>query len=204
MTGGGAIARLITHRTSAKQRRLAMYQISRALYRSIVRRGAHRRRVRSRRQLPEDPRGVRGDGLPARHRPLLLRVSGAHPVPRDPLVLPVVAQTRVYRIIEEHLNGLARRFADDPELVFALTGHRMRGRAWARKGRPCGRRLGRHGYCPSHKHLAGRLRRLEGRPDDPMHRRRMMTRSVSKCCATTASQQRMLHRQTSEPHRDDH
>jgi hypothetical protein len=131
-----------------------MYQISRALYRSLV----HEVAV-------EDSRGhgdIRRKLLEACeatvHRLATDRFYFAHPARtlfRDiRWCFPVSAQPRVYSIIDEQLSVVAERFAEDPELVFALTGHRMSCRAWARKGRPCGRRPGRDGYCPSHKHLA--------------------------------------------------
>jgi hypothetical protein len=131
-----------------------MYQISRALYRSIANE-----------VIVEDASG-RGDN---RRKILAASEATVYRLATDRVYFarpgrtlfreirwcfPVVAQTRVYRIIEEQLNVLAERFADDPQLVFALTGHRLRCRAWARKGRPCERRPGREGYCRSHKHLA--------------------------------------------------
>ena len=67
---------------------------------------------------------------------------------------PVSAHPAVLAIIAAYLDELAERFADDPELVTQLTGTRLQCRAWARKGRPCGRRPRRNGYCPSHQHLA--------------------------------------------------
>ena len=131
-----------------------MYQISRALYRSLVADVA-----------VEDNPGhgdIRRRLLEACeatvHRLATDRFYFAHPARtlfrEVRWCFPVAAQPRVYSIIDEHLNAVAERFAEDPELVFALTGHRMSCRAWARKGRPCGRRPGRDGYCPSHKHLA--------------------------------------------------
>jgi hypothetical protein len=131
-----------------------MYQISRALYRSLVDEvtvedGSGRGDIR-RMLLKACEATV--------HRLATDRFYFAHPARtlfrEVRWCFPVVAQARVYRIIDAHLDVLAQRVADDPELVFALTGHRIRCRAWARKGRPCRRRPGRDGYCPSHNHLA--------------------------------------------------
>ncbi len=131
-----------------------MYQISRALYRSLID------------EVTVEDRPGNGE---IRRRLLEACEATVHRLATDRFYFarpartlfreirwcfPVAAQPRVYSIIDEQLNVVAERFAEDPELVFALTGHRMSCRAWARKGRPCGRRPGRDGYCPSHRHLA--------------------------------------------------
>jgi hypothetical protein len=129
-----------------------MYQISRALYRSLVDqipiddgRNDHRRKV-----LEACEATV--------YRLATDRFYFAHPARtlfrEIRWFVPIFAHGRAYRIIDEQLKLVAERFADDPELVVELTGHRITCRAWSRKGRPCGRRPGRDGYCPSHRHLA--------------------------------------------------
>jgi hypothetical protein len=131
-----------------------MYQISRALYRSIVD------------EVPVDDPSGRGDN----HRKVLEACEATvyrlatdrfyfkHPARtlfrEIRWCFPIGAQTRVFRIIDERLSVVAERFADDPDLVFELTGHRVACRAWIRKGRPCERRPGRDGFCPSHRHLS--------------------------------------------------
>ena len=115
-----------------------MYQISRALYRSLID------------EVTVEDRPGNGE---IRRRLLEACEATVHRLATDRFYFarpartlfreirwcfPVAAQPRVYSIIDEQLNVLAERFAEDPELVFALTGHRKSCRAWARKGRPCG------------------------------------------------------------------
>lgn len=67
---------------------------------------------------------------------------------------PLAAQQHVYRKVERHLQLAGSLFASDPNVLYALTGHRLECRAWVRKGRPCRRPPRAHGYCASHQHLA--------------------------------------------------
>jgi hypothetical protein len=131
-----------------------MYQISRALYRSLVdeliadgrtRGGEKRRTVLDACEATVLRLATDRAYFPHPARTLFREIRWC---------FPVSAQARVYRIIDEHLKVLSERFASDPGLVFALTGLRMRCRAWARDGRPCARPPGSDGYCPSHRHLA--------------------------------------------------
>jgi hypothetical protein len=116
-----------------------MYQISRALYRSLV----DEVTVEDRPGHSEIRRKLLEACEATVHRLITDRFYFAHPARtlfrEIRWCFPVAAQPRVYSIIDEQLNGVAERFAQDPELVFALTGHRMSCRAWARKGRPCER-----------------------------------------------------------------
>jgi hypothetical protein len=137
-----------------------MYQISRALYRELAD------------DIIEEP--VRAPGAPT-NRQLVLRACEAaiHRLATDRfyfarpartlyreirIYFPMAAQHRVYRTVERHLRVAGSVFASDPKVLFALTGHRLECRAWARKGRPCRRPPSANGYCGSHQHLADDVR----------------------------------------------
>ena len=133
-----------------------MYRISRALYRDLVD------------DIIVEP--GRAPGVPTNRQLVLLACEAAIQrlatdrfyFARPALSLyreiriyfPLAAQQRVYRTVQRHLRLAASVFARDPKLLFALTGHRLECRAWARKGRPCRRPPSVNGYCASHQHLA--------------------------------------------------
>jgi len=130
-----------------------MYQISRALYRSLAR------------ELPDGPPVAQSDHqrlLEACERAVQRLATDRFYFSRPARALfreirwyfPRSAQHRVYRIVEHRVGSIAALFARDPQLVFDLTGHRLECRASTRKGRSCQRRPRGNGYCPSHQHLA--------------------------------------------------
>jgi hypothetical protein len=130
-----------------------MYQISRALYRSLAG------------ELPDGPPVAQSDHqrvLEACERAVLRLATDRFYFSRPARALfreirwyfPRSAQRRVYRIVEQRMGVIATLFARDPQLLFDLTGHRLECRASTRKGRNCRRPPRGNGYCPSHQHLA--------------------------------------------------
>jgi hypothetical protein len=132
-----------------------MYQISRALYRAladdVIVEPARRPGAPTNRQL------VLKACEAAIHRLATDRFYFARPersLYREiRIYFPLAAQQRVYRTVERHLRLAGSVFASDPKILYALTGHRLKCRAWARKGRPCRRPPRVNGYCASHQHL---------------------------------------------------
>lgn len=130
-----------------------MYQISRALYRSLAG------------ELPDGAPVVDSDHqrvLEACERVVHRLATDRFYFSRPARTLfreirwyfPRSAQHRVYRIVEHQMALFALIFARNPQTLFALTGHRLECRAATRKGRSCRRTPRRNGYCPSHQHLA--------------------------------------------------
>jgi hypothetical protein len=133
-----------------------MYQISRALYRDLAD------------DIIVEP--ARVPGAPSNRQLVLWACEAAiHRLATDRfyfarparslyreirIYFPLAAQQRVYGTVQRHLGLAGSVFASDPKLLYALTGHRLECRAWARKGRPCRRPPSANGYCGSHQHLA--------------------------------------------------
>ena len=130
-----------------------MYQISRALYRSLAA------------ELPDGPPVAHSDHqrvLEACERAIHRLATDRFYFARPARALfreirwyfPRSAQQRVYRIVEHRMGFIATLFADDPQLLYDLTGHRLECRASTRRGSSCQRPPRGNGYCPSHQHLA--------------------------------------------------
>jgi hypothetical protein len=133
-----------------------MYQISRALYRELAD------------DVIEEP--ARAPSAPTNRQLVLWACEAAvHRLATDRfyfarpartlyreirIYFPIATQHRVYRTVERYLRLAGSVFATDPKTLYALTGHRLECRAWARKGRPCRRPPSANGYCASHQHLA--------------------------------------------------
>jgi hypothetical protein len=130
-----------------------MYQISRALYRSLAG------------ELPYGPPVADSDHqrvLEACERAVQRLATDRFYFARPARSLfreirwyfPRSSQHRVYRILDHRMRFIATLFAGDPQTLLALTGHRLECRASTRKGRSCQRPPRGNGYCPSHQHLA--------------------------------------------------
>jgi hypothetical protein len=138
---------------------IAMYQISRAIYRELA-------------PYVESPRPGEPGSAGTKHAELLraceavIERLGKEPYNfSDPArtlfydirtYFPMNAQERVHRVVFCYME-IARRFVNEHPLLGyeAVAGEAPRCRATTRKGETCRRTpLPRNGYCPSHQHLA--------------------------------------------------
>jgi hypothetical protein len=132
-----------------------MYQFSRAIYRELARdidpaivcrgRTSHEHVVRS---CEETIERLASD----RHyfaRPARTLFNEIRPC------FPMVAQQRVWFVIQRYLACAEDWLARQPRLGYDANGNPLQCRATTRRGTPCQRMpLPHNGYCPSHQHLA--------------------------------------------------
>jgi hypothetical protein len=68
---------------------------------------------------------------------------------------PLHAQTRVYEVIDRHLEATRRELERSARTTLELTGEPLRCRATTRRSAPCGHEPDpRTGFCSWHRHLA--------------------------------------------------